>query len=133
MTFFFTFFIIYTNDTLLCTKMKLSKKVRDKLISFRLKKNNVNVVKPSDNDKRTLFHYKDWSIDSDFLQFYKLNTFQNQKEFGENIFRSFMNLNLLTVFAIAPTQSSKTGSMLSTIQHFYNSPQRHVPLKNIFI
>jgi|TARA_B110000285_G_scaffold148527_1_gene165767 hypothetical protein len=44
-----------------------------------------------------------------------------------------MNLNLLTVFAIAPTQSGKTGSMLSTIQHFYNSHNHHVPLNNIFI
>tara|TARA_Y100000741_G_C18255023_1_gene558654 strand:- start:349 stop:1551 length:1203 start_codon:yes stop_codon:yes gene_type:complete len=113
--------------------MKLSQKVRDKLIYLRLKKNNVKVVKPSDNNKRTLFHYKNWSIDSDFLQFYNLNTFQNQKNFGENIFKSFMNLNLLTVFAVAPTQSGKTGSMLSTIQHFYNSPHHHVPLNNIFI
>ena len=113
--------------------MKLSQKVRDKIISYRLKKNNVNIVKPSENDTRMLFKYNKWSIDAEFLHFYKSNTFQNQKEFGENIFNSFMNLNLLTVFAVAPTQSGKTGSMLSTIQHFYNSEQHHVPLNNIFI
>ena len=68
--------------------MKLSQKVRDKIISYRLKKNNVNIVKPSENDTRMLFKYNKWSIDAEFLHFYKSNTFQNQKEFGENIFNS---------------------------------------------
>lgn len=114
-------------------KLNLSEKIREKLLFLRLKQKNVNIVKPSDHDKRTVLNYDSLLVDHGFEDFYQKNTFDNQKQFGRQIYESFSDLHLLTVFAIAPTQSGKTGSMLSTINHFYNSPINHVPLQNIFI
>lgn len=114
-------------------KVKVSEKIRQKYILHKLKKNNVNVVPADEHDERTITNYDLFRNDDDFHQFYDKNTFDNQKLFGKQIYESFLDLHLLTVFALAPTQSGKTGSMLSAINHFYNSKENHVPLQNCFI
>lgn len=69
-----------------------------------------------------------------FLQFYNTQTFDNQKQFGQLIADSFIdNQKLLQLFAIAPTQSGKTGSMLATMFHFMDKPFLNLPKQNIFI
>ena len=99
-------------------KVKVSEKIRQKYILHKLKKNNVNIVPADEHDERTITNYDLFRHDHDFHQFYDKNTFDNQKLFGKQIYESFLDLHLLTVFALAPTQSGKTGYMLSAINHF---------------
>lgn len=113
--------------------VKVSDKIKQKYILRKLKSKNVNVVPASESDERNITLYNQFRVDIDFQNFYEKNTFDNQKLFGKQIYEAFLNLHLLTVFAIAPTQSGKTGSMLSAINHFYNSKHNHVPLQNCFI
>ena len=85
------------------------------------------------NHKRKLFYFPVYKSNP-FQNFYDLHTFPNQKQFGLQISNQFANnLNLLKILAVAPTQSGKTGSMLSTIYHFLNNPILSLPINNIFI
>lgn len=69
-----------------------------------------------------------------FALFYKKRTFHNQQLFGKEIFNNYVNNNqLIHTLAIAPTQSGKTGSMLSLIHHFSVKSSHFVPHSNIFI
>ena len=75
-----------------------------------------------------------------FRKFYPHSTssfhpdiFQNQLDFGQRIANSFIDRSIHTVLAIAPTQSGKTGSMLSTIKFFLDSPSLSLPFDNIFV
>lgn len=62
------------------------------------------------------------------------NTFSNQKEFGKTIATEFENnLHLLTVLAIAPTQSGKTGSMISLLYECFQSQALNMHPENVFI
>ncbi len=66
------------------------------------------------------------------LPFSKL--FDNQKQFGKTIFNNYVqNLSLIHTLAVAPTQSGKTGSMLSLIHHAISNKTHGVPADNIFI
>ena len=47
----------------------------------------------------------------------KCNMFPNQIQFGKDIAESFNNPIIFSILAVALTQSGKTGSMLSAIQH----------------
>ena len=55
-----------------------------------------------------------------FKSFYDQFTFQNQHQFANDISNAFLDLHILNVLAIAPTQSGKTGSMLSICYQFLN-------------
>ena len=68
-----------------------------------------------------------------FEEFYFRDTFDNQRQFGLQIAKTFLDLTKLIVLAIAPTQSGKTGSMLSALYHFYNHSELKMPKENIFI
>lgn len=68
-----------------------------------------------------------------FKSFYDQFTFQNQHQFANDISNAFLDLHILNVLAIAPTQSGKTGSMLSICYQFLNNPTLNVPFQNIFI
>lgn len=59
--------------------------------------------------------------------------FDNQLQFGKDIAHSFFDRTLLHVLAVALTQSGKTGSMLSLIQHCLASPQLSLPTSHIFV
>jgi len=48
--------------------------------------------------------------------------FPNQNIFGYDIANAFLNPNIFSILAVALTQSGKTGSMLSLIQHLRNIP-----------
>ena len=62
------------------------------------------------------------------------NLFDNQKQFGKTIFNNYVeNLSLIHTLAIAPTQSGKTGSMLSLIHNAVSHKIHGVPVENIFI
>lgn len=61
-------------------------------------------------------------------------TFSNQKEFGKQIAGEFENnLKLLTVLAVAPTQSGKTGSMISLLYECFQSHCLNMHPENVFI
>lgn len=64
---------------------------------------------------------------------YYQDIFENQREFGKKIATMFLNLSLLNVLAIAPTQSGKTGSMVAVIYEFFNSSALRMPKSNIFV
>lgn len=68
-------------------------------------------------------------------EFYKKYTFENQKQFGSDIFNAFGDLNTTHVLAVAPTQSGKTGSMLAIARMFNQSDAKslRVDARNIFI
>ena len=72
--------------------------------------------------------------DRDIISFYNNNIFQNQRQFGAQIYNLFLNLNITHALAVAPTQSGKTGSMLALIKEFNDSsaPQR-VDVDKVFI
>ena len=59
------------------------------------------------------------------------HVFQNQLDFGKNIADLFLDRNTLHVLALALTQSGKTGSMLSVIQHCLAHPDLSLPSSNI--
>lgn len=112
-------------------RLKLKKKNRD--IRIRRAISKIFVFNPL--WKRTLFDVHHHSANSDVEQLYHSDTFDNQRSFGREIYEAFeKDLNTTHVLAVAPTQSGKTGSMLSIIYEFNqpNSPHR-VDLNNIFI
>ena len=72
--------------------------------------------------------------DAHIENFYKNETFDNQKRFGSNIFRAFDDLNVTHVLAVAPTQSGKTGSMLALMREFTKKGAEHrVDCDHVFI
>ena len=81
---------------------------------------------------RTQFNYvppKNSQLDS-----YYFKLFENQQKFGHTIFNQYVqNQSLIHTLAIAPTQSGKTGSMLSIIHHAVSHHSHGVPIENVFI
>jgi len=59
--------------------------------------------------------------------------FENQKQFGKTIAQLFLNLSVLNVLAVAPTQSGKTGSMVASIYEFFQHKNLRLPKEHIFI
>ena len=60
--------------------------------------------------------------------------FVNQREFGRNIVQAFKhNTQLVNCLAVAPTQSGKTGSMLSIIHHAMLEESLRCPIQNCFV
>ena len=64
---------------------------------------------------------------------FPIDVFHNQDYFGKQIAYKFVDLSLLSVLAIAPTQSGKTGSMLALIHHMLSLPSLAMPIDHIFI
>ena len=92
------------------------------LLNFKLhQKLTRNHFTSSYNDIKPFIHY-----------FHDI--FPNQKEFGQRIYNNYIhNQSLIHTLALAPTQSGKTGSMLSIIYHAISHPTRPVPIQHIFI
>ena len=59
--------------------------------------------------------------------------FPNQVLFGKRIAERFIDRSVHSILAVAPTQSGKTGAMLSTIIHFLSSPSLALPSSHIFV
>jgi hypothetical protein len=59
--------------------------------------------------------------------------FPSQDQFGKTIAHKFFSSYILSVLAIAPTQSGKTGSMLALIKHMLASQYLSMPIDHIFI
>jgi hypothetical protein len=59
--------------------------------------------------------------------------FPNQDHFGKEIAAEFMDRNIVSILALALTQSGKTGSMLGVIKHCLAEPSLAVPMDNIFV
>jgi hypothetical protein len=76
---------------------------------------------------------------AELKQIYEHDTFENQKDFGKHIFDAFRDRTLLNVWAVAPTQSGKTGSMVATCYEFNRvkdnniSHYMHVAVDNMFV
>jgi hypothetical protein len=64
---------------------------------------------------------------------FPIKVFPNQNQFGQQIANKFLNLSILSILAIAPTQSGKTGSMLALIHHMLSLPSLCMPLDHVFI
>ena len=65
---------------------------------------------------------------------YYFKLYENQQKFGSTIFNQYVqNQSLIHTLAIAPTQSGKTGSMLSIIHHAISHQTHGVPIENVFI
>jgi hypothetical protein len=75
--------------------------------------------------KRTLYKYPTSN--------FKVDLFQNQIDFGKQIANEFLNRKILNILAIAPTQSGKTGSMLSLIKEMLSNRELTMPINNIFV
>ena len=66
--------------------------------------------------------------------FYKKNTFPNQQKFGADIVRLFAeDSRKIMCLAVAPTQSGKTGSMLSIVRNAMEFENTRTKLDNFFI
>ena len=59
--------------------------------------------------------------------------YPSQDHFGEEIAKIFLDRTMLSILALALTQSGKTGSMLGVIKHCMANPSLALPLSNIFI
>jgi hypothetical protein len=59
--------------------------------------------------------------------------FPSQDQFGKIIAHKFFDPSIVSVLAIAPTQSGKTGSMLALIKHLIAHPYLAMPLEHVFI
>jgi len=63
----------------------------------------------------------------------EFDIFPSQDHFGEEISKIFLDRSMLSILALALTQSGKTGSMLGVIKHCLATPSLALPLSNIFI
>ena len=117
--------------------IKLTDKQKKRLRAIRFKNDIKNKFQSKfvfdDQKQRALFHHP--LLSTNPLQAkYDQTTFPNQKNFGKMIADSFANdLKILTMMAIAPTQSGKTGSMLATAYECLCNPILNMPPENIFI
>ena len=59
--------------------------------------------------------------------------FPNQDHFGKEIATEFMDRSIVSILALALTQSGKTGSMLGVIKHCLAEPSLAVPMEHIFV
>jgi len=59
--------------------------------------------------------------------------FPNQDHFGKEIATEFMDRSIVSILALALTQSGKTGSMLGVIKHCLAEPSLAVPMDHIFV
>jgi hypothetical protein len=59
--------------------------------------------------------------------------YPSQDHFGEEISKIFLDRSMLSILALALTQSGKTGSMLGVIKHCLATPSLALPLSHIFI
>ena len=91
-----------------------------------------NFAKLDNSMNRVQFNYmppKNSPITSYYFKLY-----ENQQKFGSTIFNQYVqNQSLIHTLAIAPTQSGKTGSMLSIIHHAISHQTHGVPIENVFI
>ena len=113
--------------------------ISNKIKQAKNKQNNAiqntisSFAKFDPSNKRAHFPHNDTSAIPVFSEsFNKL--FDNQKDFGKRIFDNYVhNSSLIHTLAIAPTQSGKTGSMLSIIFNAISHPTHAVPIHNIYI
>jgi hypothetical protein len=59
--------------------------------------------------------------------------YPSQDNFGAEIANIFLDRSMLSILALALTQSGKTGSMLGVIKHCLATPSLALPLSHIFI
>ena len=122
----------------------LTLEIKDKLDKIRLKlekqKKGIRIRQAISkifvfNSEWKRKHFECVSMpNADVTALYQNATFDNQRNFGADIYKAFEDLNTTHVLAVAPTQSGKTGSMLAIINEFNqpSSPHR-VDLDNVFI
>jgi len=122
--------ILEPQQTKVVQKLKKLKRLRQKLDiqkDFKTQFTNFRF-----DHIRHVGHYKPPTVNPFDTYFSKL--FDNQKQFGDSIFNNYVeNLSLVHTLAVAPTQSGKTGSMLSLIHKAVSHKIHGVPLENIFI
>lgn len=113
--------------------LKIQNKLLKQKTDIRVRRNISKIFVFDDTWKRKHFRC-DRTPDPLLEQYYQTDTFENQRQFGAEIYNAFGDLNTTHVLAIAPTQSGKTGSMLAIAKEF-NSKNAHnmVDINNIFI
>lgn len=113
---------------------RVAEEIEKKRKEIRIKNAISKIFKFGPLWKRCQIDNKIQKPDDDILSFYNNSTFQNQRQFGAQIYKQFLNLNVTHVLAVAPTQSGKTGSMLAVIKEFNdNTASQRVDVNNVFI
>ena len=66
--------------------------------------------------------------------YYEKNTYENQREFADNIINKIQDTNgkISQILALAPTQSGKTGTMIACVHKCVNEA-RIIPWNHIFV
>ncbi len=113
----------YSSVMLLC--MSIDSELGDNYFLYKLNPFLFHFFLVKCNSMRTFYKYD--TID------FQANVFPNQDDFGKKIAMTFLDRNILSILAIAPTQSGKTGSMLAIIQHMLSNPLLSMPLEHVFI
>lgn len=120
----------YDNKTIF-DKIKQQKNRRQRQILYDSIAQKFNRFHHTDIQRNHFTHHNDHIVPFDT---YFHNLFQNQKDFGQRIFNNYIdNKSLIHTLAIAPTQSGKTGSMLSIVFHAISHPTHAVPIQHVFI
>ena len=116
---------IANNDKLDAIKLKIKRSRADKEVKQTLK------ICSESHRQNFKFPGQDYSqIHAKFNN----ECFQNQQEFGRNIVQAFkQNTQLVSCLAVAPTQSGKTGSMLSIFHHAMLEESLRCPVQNCFV
>ena len=116
---------IASQDKLDAIKLKLKRSRADKQVKQTLK------VCSEVHRHNFKFGGEDYSqIHAKFQK----DCFQNQRDFGNMIVQKFkQNTQLVNCLAVAPTQSGKTGSMLSIIHHAMLEESLRCPIQNCFV
>ena len=115
-------------------KIRLERKLIEQRKGIRVRNSISKTFVFNPEWKRRHFECITKTQDAEIEHLYRTDAFDNQRQFGLDIYKAFDDLNTTHVLAIAPTQSGKTGSMLAIIKEFSQPTALHqVDLENIFI
>ena len=101
------------------------------LLPIQMKKEKIEKIEKKEKQKRKLYIKPPYKANPIQQEYDAL--FENQKQFGKTISELFLNLSILNILAIAPTQSGKTGSMVAVLYEFFQHKQLRLPKENVFV
>jgi hypothetical protein len=119
--------------------MALKRQIHKKKVKKLLEKNKKSILDMAENTKTCVPTLTKQEFPDDHKRekreiscYYENSTFENQREFAQNILDTVQETNgaISQILALAPTQSGKTGTMLACVHKFVNEsclmPWNHV-------
>lgn len=120
--------------------MSLKRQIYKKRVKKLLEKNKKIILDMAENSSSTCeptlskqdAHDEKSKEEHEISSYYEKSTFENQREFAQNIVDTVQETNgaISQILALAPTQSGKTGTMLACVHKFVNEsclmPWNHV-------